>query len=192
MSIELPEIALVPWVDFIDRLIQISAQPSDNPSMLPKLHEITAQIDALTVSGLPFNDFEMRLEPVATGTQIRLNAKELRATVAVPDGGSSRPIQIDSDYLRLNVPEAKPDTAPSKPDSAESLQWLTRMPAIEMLCADGKVKTYQLDKVSLSMFGDGEKFNISELVVDKQDHVCLLYTSPSPRDRQKSRMPSSA
>ena len=29
VSIELPEIALVPWVDFIDRLIQISAQPSD-------------------------------------------------------------------------------------------------------------------------------------------------------------------
>ena len=31
---------------------------------------------------------------------------------------------------------------------------------------------------------------------DKQDdllsHICLLYTSPSPRDRQKSRMPSSA
>ena len=24
------------------------------------------------------------------------------------------------------------------------------------------------------------------------DRVCLLYTSPSPRDRQKSRMPSSA
>ena len=24
------------------------------------------------------------------------------------------------------------------------------------------------------------------------EHVCLLYTSPSPRDRQKSRMPSSA
>ena len=25
-----------------------------------------------------------------------------------------------------------------------------------------------------------------------QIHACLLYTSPSPRDRQKSRMPSSA
>ena len=25
-----------------------------------------------------------------------------------------------------------------------------------------------------------------------EDMVCLLYTSPSPRDRQKSRMPSSA
>ena len=27
---------------------------------------------------------------------------------------------------------------------------------------------------------------------DAIDNVCLLYTSPSPRDRQKSRMPSSA
>ena len=25
-----------------------------------------------------------------------------------------------------------------------------------------------------------------------KDYICLLYTSPSPRDRQKSRMPSSA
>ena len=27
---------------------------------------------------------------------------------------------------------------------------------------------------------------------DAMAYVCLLYTSPSPRDRQKSRMPSSA
>ena len=27
---------------------------------------------------------------------------------------------------------------------------------------------------------------------DEDDEICLLYTSPSPRDRQKSRMPSSA
>jgi DNA-binding MarR family transcriptional regulator len=29
-------------------------------------------------------------------------------------------------------------------------------------------------------------------IVDKLTEDCLLYTSPSPRDRQKSRMPSSA
>ena len=28
--------------------------------------------------------------------------------------------------------------------------------------------------------------------VEKDGYACLLYTSPSPRDRQKSRMPSSA
>ena len=30
------------------------------------------------------------------------------------------------------------------------------------------------------------------LSVTAKDETCLLYTSPSPRDRQKSRMPSSA
>ena len=33
---------------------------------------------------------------------------------------------------------------------------------------------------------------IADLDGDGQVEVCLLYTSPSPRDRQKSRMPSSA
>ena len=28
--------------------------------------------------------------------------------------------------------------------------------------------------------------------ITKEYNICLLYTSPSPRDRQKSRMPSSA
>ena len=34
--------------------------------------------------------------------------------------------------------------------------------------------------------------NKSTLVRDQDGVPCLLYTSPSPRDRQKSRMPSSA
>ena len=33
---------------------------------------------------------------------------------------------------------------------------------------------------------------IPNLVEAVKDYICLLYTSPSPRDRQKSRMPSSA
>ena len=30
------------------------------------------------------------------------------------------------------------------------------------------------------------------LTISQESYTCLLYTSPSPRDRQKSRMPSSA
>ena len=30
------------------------------------------------------------------------------------------------------------------------------------------------------------------LLIDKNNSACLLYTSPSPRDRTRSRMPSSA
>ena len=37
-----------------------------------------------------------------------------------------------------------------------------------------------------------ELFRLQAELVKLQDWVCLLYTSPSPRDRQKSRMPSSA
>ena len=46
----------------------------------------------------------------------------------------------------------------------------------------------------------GEKAKIKLLILDidgvltdgTKVYTCLLYTSPSPRDRQKSRMPSSA
>ena len=34
--------------------------------------------------------------------------------------------------------------------------------------------------------------NVCEIVEIDQDVRCLLYTSPSPRDRTRSRMPSSA
>ena len=34
--------------------------------------------------------------------------------------------------------------------------------------------------------------NIESILTSSHHQSCLLYTSPSPRDRQKSRMPSSA
>ena len=34
--------------------------------------------------------------------------------------------------------------------------------------------------------------DIKEVTSSEISRICLLYTSPSPRDRQKSRMPSSA
>ena len=45
--------------------------------------------------------------------------------------------------------------------------------------------------ILLHLFGHSVQWNLSKRYRDLgQD--CLLYTSPSPRDRQKSRMPSSA
>ena len=38
----------------------------------------------------------------------------------------------------------------------------------------------------------GEGYARIENLFARRGHGCLLYTSPSPRDRQKSRMPSSA
>eukprot|EP01015_Nassula_variabilis_P001945 TRINITY_DN1104_c0_g1_i8.p2 TRINITY_DN1104_c0_g1~~TRINITY_DN1104_c0_g1_i8.p2 ORF type:complete len:111 (-),score=24.22 TRINITY_DN1104_c0_g1_i8:56-388(-) len=51
---------------------------------------------------------------------------------------------------------------------------------------------------SSSYSSSSSSFQLLELPPEKsfttnqQSNICLLYTSPSPRDRQKSRMPSSA
>ena len=38
----------------------------------------------------------------------------------------------------------------------------------------------------------GDKGKVVKINVDKNNELCLLYTSPSPRDLYRSRMPSSA
>ena len=40
--------------------------------------------------------------------------------------------------------------------------------------------------------GEELKFHPNKLTLDLDPDNCLLYTSPSPRDRTRSRMPSSA
>ena len=56
----------------------------------------------------------------------------------------------------------------------------------------GKKKKYKLGDFNYSL---PKKF-IAQYPETKRDHsklmVCLLYTSPSPRDMPRSRMPSSA
>ena len=46
------------------------------------------------------------------------------------------------------------------------------------------LKDKKRSQVLLGVTGSGKTFTIA--------NVCLLYTSPSPRDRTRSRMPSSA
>ena len=43
------------------------------------------------------------------------------------------------------------------------------------------------------MLAERERLNVDiQQILDTQTDSCLLYTSPSPRDRTRSRMPSSA
>ena len=57
------------------------------------------------------------------------------------------------------------------------------------MCSGGAVYMYE-DEDHYEREQAKKKFY--NKVDDKWDYYCLLYTSPSPRDRQKSRMPSSA
>ena len=53
-------------------------------------------------------------------------------------------------------------------------------------------KTVQCEEITFSF--DLDDFSQKRILegLDKIDITCLLYTSPSPRDRTRSRMPSSA
>ena len=52
--------------------------------------------------------------------------------------------------------------------------------------AEGDILKLEIDPKSHAAWTGGK-----QKLMDK-GRICLLYTSPSPRDRQKSRMPSSA
>ena len=65
--------------------------------------------------------------------------------------------------------------------------------AIDGPAASGKSAVGKLlaDKLSYSFLDTGIMYRAVTYLVE-EINICLLYTSPSPRDRQKSRMPSSA
>ena len=51
----------------------------------------------------------------------------------------------------------------------------------------------QIQDVTLQLAGAARVKQLRFVILVRQQlQICLLYTSPSPRDRQKSRMPSSA
>ena len=57
----------------------------------------------------------------------------------------------------------------------------------DLLSKNTRELTIEFGKSSIDLNVDKE-----QEILSVNDNSCLLYTSPSPRDRQKSRMPSSA
>ena len=82
----------------------------------------------------------------------------------------------ESDTLDIEAAEATLD------------QLQQALPDVQIGLVHGKLKPAEKTTV-MAAFKAGE---IQLLVATTVIEVCLLYTSPSPRDRQKSRMPSSA
>ncbi|WP_105167234.1 YhdP family protein [Pseudoalteromonas sp. T1lg23B] len=167
VAITQEKLELDPWIEFIDRIISLPSPSSDERRVLPPLRQLTLQSAHTQIANIPFTDLEVRMFPSNDGMTMRVNAREARITALLPESGSSRPIRIDSDYLRINQLEKQADQKPAK----EELDWLTRVPAIEFNCSDCKLESYQLDKVSASLFGDGKQLTVSEIVVDKKEHV---------------------
>ncbi|ASM48680.1 hypothetical protein PESP_a0427 [Pseudoalteromonas espejiana DSM 9414] len=174
VNINLEQTQLDKWIDLIDQIIKAAQSKPDQqaPGIMPPLNEVVANIKRVNASDIIFNDFEMRLAPMQNDLFLKLNAKELRAGVFIPTSQPSQPIRITSDYLRVNfAPHVEEDIEVTDILPEQNLTWLNNVPAIEFECADCKVASYQLDKVSASLVGEGDRLSISELVVDKGDHI---------------------
>ena len=78
-----------------------------------------------------------------------------------------------------------------RPGSRVTHQSLNSSSKSKTLCLNEKEKFAERCEVTIDETGvKGPAGHITNVVQWIKD--CLLYTSPSPRDRQKSRMPSSA
>ena len=101
-------------------------------------------------------------------------------------------IQINPDFFRIGKKTRKQKQAKKRSDLRQTIkpnnlkkQLLSRIKNHQQ---SHKEKSEQSDTDNLDKFQNDFNSSLNYL----QTMICLLYTSPSPRDRQKSRMPSSA
>ena len=69
---------------------------------------------------------------------------------------------------------------------------IDRMLSLEHLCALELARSIRTPgSLVIEQFTRGD-LQVQELTIGQESNICLLYTSPSPRDQRGSRMPSSA
>ena len=94
--------------------------------------------------------------------------------------------------LLLLVAASAHAQAPRTFNEAKKIAWTLYAPqSTEFYCGC----KYTGNRVDLAACGYVPRKNANRAARIEWEHIvpaCLLYTSPSPRDRQKSRMPSSA
>ena len=119
-----------------------------------------------------------------------------------PPAAFSNPTAVTNGYLPLSslTQDVLEGTEGGKPERVVR----TRLPGTRaftfngqqmqaIIVSDTVYSDGQLKEVALDYFAQSDHGDVYYLGEDVDDYQnCLLYTSPSPRDRQKSRMPSSA
>ena len=145
---------------------------------------------------------------VSTGDMLRaaVNAKTpvgLKAK-AIMDSGElvSDDVVIGIAEERLSENDAKSgfllDGFPRTMAQAEALEGLLSKLGVELDCClaitvdNDAVVERLLKRAEIEGRADDNEETIRERMREYDNKTCLLYTSPSPRDRTRSRMPSSA
>ena len=112
-------------------------------------------------------------------------------TVTFSIGDTTSPAQLDGviPVLKLSINGAlsfssPPDFDLQVPDALDTISYVNT--------ASETGKTVFVSKETLSAYKSGATMDFTARITATDNAGCLLYTSPSPRDRTRSRMPSSA
>ena len=162
-------------------------------------HELTAQETTPLHRAASANDLAAVKQLIDQGAQIDAQTKDGWTPLSYAAAFSSTPeiVQLLLDNKAQIDARTKLGSTPLMLAAATS-----STPEIVQLLIDKKAQINVRDKLGVTPLmlaaARSSTLEIVQLLIDNKaqidarDNDCLLYTSPSPRDRQKSRMPSSA
>ena len=133
---------------------------------------------------------------------LSLNPNNKIPAIIDPNGPNGEPLPLfESGAILLYLAEKTGKFIPADPaERYECIQWmLFQVGGLgPMFGQFGHFHTVAADKITdpypyERYLNEAKRLlNVLDGRLQARDYICLLYTSPSPRDRQKSRMPSSA
>ena len=100
-------------------------------------------------------------------------------------GKKTSPPELEIDFLETGHEDRYMQEVFDHIDKVPDKEPLPKIPA-------GKKSKEKRDSPFSQLSGADEQIDLHGKTREEAIMICLLYTSPSPRDRQKSRMPSSA
>ena len=179
-------------------LDQLSAAKQELTEEMERLLGLGFKRTSSTIGGIPV-DSEYIIFVIDTSQSMQSNAwgavlRKVSETLAIYP--TVKGIQVMNDMGDYMFPTFRDRWIPDSPQRRQSItqrlrNWAPFSNSSPVEGIEKAVSTfYSPDRrISVYVFGDDFNGGSIEGVVDK---VCLLYTSPSPRDKRQSRMPSSA
>ena len=123
---------------------------------------------------------EVEAEQAALLEELEAQVDELTAQADAAEQPAAEPAPEPSTTTTEAVVEEEAPVEPAEPEPAEEA------------AVEPDKESVAADEPAAELADDAPPAPVSGDVINSSMGPCLLYTSPSPRDRQKSRMPSSA
>src|SRR5674476_333993 len=159
--------------------LQLSQRLSQSLVLAPQLQQSLALLQAPTLELKALVEQELQQNPVleeVPAQEVNLDEKSSNDdSDMAPAPDLAEPPEDLKEEMQFDAPTEKSSSEPADDFQAEF------------------EKLVQLDQEWRDQFSQtNAPTRASAEDEEKRQFICLLYTSPSPRDRQKSRMPSSA